>query len=386
MFKRLFALFTILALLGIALSGCTEPVPQREELEKTIKIGLILPMKGDYETYGMLSKNAIDLAIDEANAKGGILGHRLEVVPGDDASNPNVTSHVAQQLTGVQKVVAIVGPYTNQSAVMAAPVANKDGVPMLAIRASESNITSVGKYIFRACYVDTYQGILLGRFAGNDLKVKKVAVVYNNEDKDAKALIENFKQELKKQKIDDIKTVSYDSKMTDFGPLLEKIAGDQPDAILVTDFPDKAGLIIKQAREMGIKSTFLGTDFLGANIQGLISVAGDAAEGTCFSSHFTPEDPNKRVREFVELYEGDYGAKPGISSALSYDAVSLIIEAIKKAGSTDPDKIRNALAKINNFKGVSGTFSFDDNRNPIKGGVIMKVIKNGQAFEKRIEP
>jgi len=384
--KRLFILLIVFALLGVVLSGCSEPVPPRGGLEKTIKIGLILPMKGDYETYGLLSKQAIDLAIDEANAKGGILGYELEVVPGDDASNPNVTSHVAEQLTGVQKVVAIVGPYTNQSAVVAAPVANRDGVPMVAIRASETNITSVGKYIFRACYVDTYQGVLLGRFASQDLKVKKVAVIYNSEDKDAKVLIDNFKRELTTRDINDIKVKSYDGETVDFAPLLEELAGDQPDAILVNDFPDKVGVIIKQAREMGIKSTFLGTDFLGTNINSLLNVAGDAAAGTYFSSHFTPEDPDKKVQEFVELYEGDYGTKPGISSALSYDAVSLVIEAIKKADSTDPKKINNALAGIKNFKGVSGVFSFDDDRNPIKGGVIMKVVENGQTFEKRIEP
>jgi branched-chain amino acid transport system substrate-binding protein len=232
--------------------------------------------------------------------------------------------------------------------------------------------------------VDTYQGTILGRFAGRDLKAKKAAVIYNSGDEDAKTLINNFKQEIEKSggKVETVQ--SYDSKTTDFTSQLSEVEKVKPDVVLLPDFEDKAGQIIKKAAKMGIKTTYLGTDFW--NVANLVKIAGKAAVGSYLTDHFSPEDPNPRVQKFVDLYDGDYGARPGPSAALSYDAISLVAEAMKKANSSDPERIRAALASIKNFKGVTGTYSFDDNRNPIKGGVILKVLEDGQTFEKRIEP
>lgn len=382
--KRLLVSVALCALIVVLMSGCSEPVPVKDKSNEKIKIGLILPIKGDFETYGLLCKNAIDLAVDEVNSKGGVAGRDIEAIPGDDTSNANVATHVAQQYTQIQKVSAIVGPYTTGSSLTAAPVANRDGTPMIAIRASEPNVTQIGKYIFRACYVDVYQGTLLGRFAGKDLKAKKAAVIYNTDDKDAKALVDKFKEELKEYgcKVESVQT--YDSHAKDYTDLVKELGKVRPDVVLLPDFEDKAGLIIKKAGEMGIKTTFLGTDLW--NVDNLLKVAGKAAAGSYFSSHFSPDDPDKTVQEFVDLYEGDYGIKPGPTAALAYDAINLVVEAIKRSKSTEPAKIRDALANIRDFKGVTGTFKFGEDRNPIKGGVILRVENGGLAFEKRIEP
>lgn len=390
MSKRLFSLsLTIISLLiimslAVSLSGCSKPVPPSGAFEQTIKIGLILPLKGSYEKYGALCKNGIDLAIDEINARGGVLGRNLEALPGNDTSDARVAASVAQNYAEVQRVSAIIGPYTSQSALTAAPVANQNGVPMVTIRASESNVTRIGQAIFRACYVDTYQGTILGRFAGRDLKAKKAAVIYNSGDEDAKTLISNFKHEIEKYgcKVETVQ--SYDNKATDFTSQIGEIEKVKPDVVLLPDFEDKAGQIMKQAAEMGVKTTYLGTDFW--NVENLLKIAGKAAVGSYLTDHFSPDDPNPEVQKFVDSYEGDYGIKPGPSAALSYDAVSLVVEAMKKANSSDPDKIRAALVSIKNFKGVTGTYTFDTDRDPVKGGVILKVLDDSQAFEKRIEP
>ncbi|MHB8840805.1 MAG: ABC transporter substrate-binding protein [Candidatus Aquicultor sp.] len=389
MSKRLFSLsFAIISLiiisLTLSLSGCSKPVPPQGAFEQTVKIGLILPLKGDYEKYGTLCKNGIDLAVDEINARGGIDGKNLEVIPGNDTSEPKLAASIALNYAEVQKVSAIIGPYTSQSAQMAAPISNRTGVPMLAIRASESNVTRIGKEIFRACYVDTYQGTLLGRFAGQNLKVKKAAVIYNSGDEDAKTLVNNFKREIEKYggKVETIQ--SYTNNTTDFTSQVSELEKVKPDVVLLPDFEDKAGQIIKKAAAMGVKTTYLGTEFW--NVEQLIKIAGQAAVGSYFSDHFSPEDPDPETQRFVDSYEGDYGIRPGPSAALSYDAVLLVVEAMKKADSTDPGKITNALASIKGFKGVSGTYTFDADRNPVKGGVILKVLADGQAFEKRIEP
>lgn len=384
MSKRLYALFIVISLFILALSGCSKPVPPQGGFEKPIKIGLILPMKGNLETYGTLCKNAIDIAVEEVNDKGGISGRKIEVLPGDDTANEKVAASITNQYVDIQKVSAIIGPYTTQSSTLAAPVANKAGVPMITIRASDPNITQIGNYIFRACYVNTYQGTILGRFAGQDLKLKRVAVMYNTSNPDAKTLIDNFKQELGKSGGILVGEQSYDPNTTDFTAQISEVAKTGPDAILLTDFDSKDGLIIKKAADMGVKCIFLGTDLW--NPENLLKVAGDAAVGSYFTAHFSPNDPDKKVQEFVELYKSDYGTKPGPSAALSYDAISLVIEAIKRANSSDPGKIRDALANIKNFKGATGTFSFDKDRNPKKGGTILKIEQNAQVFVKHVEP
>ncbi|MDI6815665.1 MAG: ABC transporter substrate-binding protein [Actinomycetota bacterium] len=386
MFKRLFltSLVLVSILSAMVLSGCSEPVPTKSESEETIKIGLILPMKGELEVYGVLSKRAIDLAVDEINAQGGLLGMQVETIDGDDASNPSVSSYIANEYTQIRRVSAIVGPFATQSALTAAPVANRDGVPLITIRSSEANITAIGKYIFRASYVDSYQGTMLGEFAGRELKAKKAAVIFNSEDQDAQALVDAFKKALTEHggKVETVQ--SYASDVTDFSEQLEEVAKVQPDVILLNDYDDKSGLIMKQAAEMNITAKYLGTDFW--NAFSLVKEAGAAAEGSYYTAHFSADDPNPKVKDFVELYEGDYVAKPEFSSALSYDAMHLLFEAIKRADSTRPEKIATALAGIKNFEGVTGKFTFDENRNPVKGSVIMTIKDGKPVFAKRMEP
>ncbi|HEY3375619.1 MAG TPA: ABC transporter substrate-binding protein [Candidatus Aquicultor sp.] len=385
MSKRFLPVIIVIAALVIAVTGCSAPLPRQNTVElKTVKIGVILPMAGEFGQYGPLCKNAIDLAADQINMKGGVLGgRRIEVLPGDDTSNGNVAQSAAANYA-VQKVTAIVGPYTNESAIMAGPVANINKIPMMTIRASEPNITQLGNFIFRACFVDTYQGTILARFAAQDLKAKTAAIIYDKADLDGKTLSENFKKEFAKYggKVSSMQT--HDHKDTKFDPYLEQVAKEKPDVLFIQELEDNAGVIMKKARAMGIKSIFLGTNTWDS--QKLEEIAGNAAVGTFMSDHFTPEDPNKLVQEFSKAYEGDYGGKPGPSAALAYDAVNLIVQAIKNANSDDPIAVRDALAKIKNYKGVTGTFTIDTDRNPIKGGVIAKMVEGGQEFYKRVEP
>jgi branched-chain amino acid transport system substrate-binding protein len=225
---------------------------------------------------------------------------------------------------------------------------------------------------------------MLGKFAGRDLKAKKAAVIFNTEDQDAQALVDSFKKALAEHggKVETVQ--SYGSGVTDFSAQLKEVAKAQPDVILLNDYDDNSSLIMKQAAELNITAKYLGTDFW--NAFSLVKEAGAAAEGSYYTAHFSADDPNPKVKDFVELYEGDYVAKPEFSSALSYDAMHLLFEAVKRADSTRPEKIATALAGIKNFEGVTGKFTFDENRNPVKGSVIMTIKDGKPVFAKRLEP
>jgi branched-chain amino acid transport system substrate-binding protein len=382
--RRLFIVTVALAVITVLLSSCAEPVPPKGDAGRVITIGLILPLEGDYATFGQLCKNAIDLAVDQVNSSGGLLGMQIDAVPGNDGAGDVVAANAAEQFTQIQHVAAIVGPYTTQSSLAAASVCQANRTPMIAIRASEPQVTAAGSYIFRACYVDAYQGTLLGRFAAGDLKAGVAVAVYNQDDKSSSELINRFKKEIELGGGRLASVISYSESTKDFSKIAGKIAKEEPDVVLLPDFEDKAGMIIDNANRAGVKTVYLGTDLW--DTEKLFKVAGKACLGSYVSRHFSPDDPNGRVKKFVSLYKDDYGVKPGPSAALAYDAINLTIEAIKKANSADPEKIRAALTETKNFRGVTGDFIFDENRNPLKGGAIVKIVEGGEKFEKRIEP
>jgi branched-chain amino acid transport system substrate-binding protein len=371
-------------ILAMILTGCAEPVPPATDRGQIISIGLILPLDGDYAKYGQLCKNAIDLAVDAVNSGGGMLGMQVEAIAGNDGAGDMVAKSAAEQFVSVQHVSAIVGPYTNQFSLAAASVCQENHTPMISIRASERNVTEIGSCIFRACYLDTYQGEILGRFAARDLKAKKAVVVFNESDENSGELIENFKKEIKRGGGEVVAELPYKQTTSDFTDLGKKLAGIKPDVVFLPDYEDKAGLIMKEAASRGINTIYLGTDLWDTGK--LYKIAGKACINSYLPRHFSPDDNSPEVKEFVKLYESDYGVKPGPSAALAYDAINLVFEAMRKANSADPREIRNALSGIKDYKGVTGNYTFDNNRNPQKGGVIVKIVEGGEKFEKRIAP
>jgi branched-chain amino acid transport system substrate-binding protein len=373
-----------ISILAIALTGCAEPVPPVTDKGQTISIGLILPMDGDYAKYGQLCKNAIDLAVDKVNSGGGIMGMQVEAIAGNDGAGDMAAKSAAEQFVSVQHVSAIVGPYTNQSSLAAASVCQENHTPMISIRASERNITQVGNCVFRACYIDTYQGDILGRFAARDLKAKRAVVVFNKGDENSGKLIDNFKREMERGGGEVVAEIPYEQATNDFVDIGRKLSELKPDVVLLPDYEDKAGLVIKEAAYRGTETTYLGTDLWDTGK--LYKIAGKACLNSYLPRHFSPDDSSPEVEKFVKLYESDYGVKPGPSAALAYDAINLVFEAMRRVNSADPREIRKALSGIHDYKGVTGNYTFDTDRNPQKGGVIVKIVEGGERFEKRINP
>jgi branched-chain amino acid transport system substrate-binding protein len=255
---------------------------------------------------------------------------------------------------------------------------------MISIRASERNITQVGNCVFRACYLDTFQGDIIGRFAARDLKAKRAVVVFNKGDENSGELIGNFKREIERGGGEVIAEISYEQTTDDFTDIGRELSKLKPDVVLLPDYEDKAGLIIEEAASRGIETTYLGTDLWDTGK--LYKIAGKACLNSYLPRHFSPEDSSPEAKKFVKLYESDYGAKPGPSAALAYDAINLVLEAMKKANSADPREIRKALSGIHDYKGVTGNYTFDAGRNPQKGGAVVKIVEGGEKFEKRINP
>ena len=335
----------------------------------TIKVGANLEMTGGSASYGISSKNAIELAFKEINEKGGINGKQLELVVADNKSEAAEATNAMQKLVSQDNVVAVIGPNLSSSV----------------IAASAINNSANNDYYFRACFIDPFQGTVMAKFATAELGVGNAAVLIDNSSDYAKGLAQFFKENFVKEGGAVTAEESYLQKDTDFKATLTKIKATNPDFLYVPGYYQEVGLIVKQARELGMNMPIAGGD--GWDSAKMPEIAGAAAlNNTYFSSLYSPEDSSDINKNFVAAYEKAYGQKPDVFAALSYDSALLVAEAIKNAGSTEPAKISEAMAKINGFSGVSGSVTFDDKHNPVKSAVILEYKDGAQALKTKINP
>lgn len=360
--------------------------------DKTVKVGGLLEMTGGSASFGISSKNGIDLAFKDINAKGGVLGgKKLELVVADTKSEASEATNGMQKLISQDGVAAVIGP--NQSSAVIAASAINNGAKVLGITPMGTNpdITvnpADGKtraYNYRACFIDPFQGTVMASFAYNDLGVRKAAVLVDNTSDYSKGLAKFFTENFANKGGSLVIEEAFLQKDTDFKSTLTKIKVANPDFIYIPGYYQEVGLIIKQARELGINVPIAGGD--GWDSAKLPEIAGKAAlNNTYFSSLYSSDEASEMNKKFVEEYQKEYNTKPDVFAALAYDSALLVAKAIEDAKSAEPAKIAEAMSKISGFKGVSGDVVFDEQHNPIKSAVIIEYVDGAQTFKTKVNP
>ncbi len=360
--------------------------------DKTVKVGGLLEMTGGSASFGISSKNGIDLAFKDINAKGGVLGGKqLALVVADTKSEASEATNGMQKLISQDKVVAVIGPNQSSAVIAASAINNGAKVPGITPMGTNPDITvnpADGKtraYNFRACFIDPFQGTVMASFAYDDLAVRKAAVLIDNTSDYSKGLAKFFTENFTKKGGSVVVEEAFLQKDTDFKSTLTKIKVANPDFIYIPGYYQEVGLIIKQARELGIDVPIAGGD--GWDSAKLPEIAGKAAlNDTYFSSLYSSDDASDINKKFVEEYQKAYNSKPDVFAALAYDSALLVAKAIEDAKSAEPAKIAEAMSKISGFKGVSGDVVFDEQHNPIKSAVIIEYVDGVQTFKTKVNP
>lgn len=390
--KRVTKLLSVLAVGAMfmsALTGCGGGSKGADG--DTIKVGGLLEMTGGSASFGISGKNGIDLALKKINEKGVLGGKKLSLVVADTKSEASEATNGMQKLISQDKVVAVIGP--NQSSAVIASGAINNGAKVVDITPMGTNpdvtvdpkTKQVKPYSFRTCFIDPFQGTVMASFASNELKVKRAAIYIDNTSDYAKGLAQFFKENFVKNGGQVVIEEAYLQKDTDFKSTLTKIKAAKPDFIYIPGYYQEVGLIVKQAREMGINVPMAGGD--GWDSAKLPEIAGKVAlENTFFSSLYSPDDTSDLNKEFVAEYKKAYNTNPDVFAALAYDSTLLVAKAIEDAGSADPAKIAEAMAKIKGFKGVSGEVTFNEEHNPIKSAVIIEHKDGKQIFKTKVNP
>ncbi len=348
----------------------------------SVKIGLSTPLSGDVKTFGESTKNAFDLAVAEANAAGKVAVTTAVV---DDKGDPTEGVNGVTKLINQDKIQALVGSVTSKVTIPVSETAQAAKIPMITSTSTNPKVTVDGgkrkDFIFRACFIDPFQGTVMAKFAGTTLKAKTAAVVYDVSNDYTKGLAEFFRDSFEKAGGKVVQFDSYGKDDVDFSAILTKTASLTPDVLFLPDYYNKVNLLAKQAREKGVKATLLGGD--GWDSPELDT---KATEGGYFSNHYSPEDTRPEVQDWVKKYQAKYNTVPDALATLGYDATNLMINAIVTAGSTDATKIRDAMAATKGFKAVSGSISFDQNGDPVKSAAVIQIKDGKQKFAEAVNP
>ncbi len=344
-----------------------------------IIIGEFASLTGSEATFGINSSNGVELAKEEINNSGGLLGGRkIKIIVEDDQSKPGQPSAAVKKLVANDKSVAILGEIASSRSLEAAPICQEAKIPMVSPGSTNPAVTEKGDYIFRVCFIDPFQGTVMAKFALDHLHVKKVAILQDVKSDYSKGLAQFFKEYFTSHGGQIVGDRSYTGGGIDkdFRAQLTSLKTSQPEAIFVPGYYTEAGLIAKQARSLGIKVPLMGGD--GWDSPKLTEIGGTALNGCYFSTHFSVQDKNPNVQDFVKKYQAKYKALPDGMAPLGYDAMMILAQSIKTAGSTDGPKVRDALASVKDYPGVTGNITIDEKRNATKSAVVLEV-KDGQA-------
>ncbi|MGI6748615.1 MAG: ABC transporter substrate-binding protein [Anaerovoracaceae bacterium] len=356
-----------------------------------VKIGVNYELTGAVATYGEASTDGILMAFEEINAAGGINGLTIVPVTVDNKSDAAEATSLATRLMTQEGVVACLGPATSGNFQATIPVAMGNGIPIISASATaDEGVTvdangNVNDYVFRLCFNDSFQGVTMANFASSNLGAKTAVIIQDNSSDYAKGLAKNFKSTFTEAGGTIVAEEGYLAKDKDFNAILTSIRGKDFDVIFLPGYYQEAGLIIKQARDLGITAPILGADGFDSPV--LLELAGpEALNNVYFSNHYSSLDQDPLVQDFIAAFKDKYGTEPNAFHALGYDLGKFIADAIERAGSTDPDAIRDALAETTNFVGVTGTFSMGEDHNPIKSIVVIGLEDGVQATSVKVDP
>ena len=353
--------------------------------QENIKVGEFGSLTGDNASFGISQNNGIQMAVEEINAMGGVLGKKIELIVEDNQTKQGETTTIVRKLVSQDHVVALLGEVASSKTLEAAPIAQEAKIPLLATAATNPRVTKTGDYVFRVCFTDDFQAVVIARFVLEKLKKKKIAFLTDVKQDYSVGLTNIAQDYLTRNGATVVKEQSYSSGDKDFRAQLTDLKSANPDVIVITGYYSEASLIAKQARQFGIKATFVGGD--GWDGSSLIPVGGKAVEGAYFSDHFSVEDKSPTVQDFVAKYKAKYkNVLPDAYAALGYDALKLLADAITRAGGTDSAKLKDAIAQTKDFPGVSGKITISPDRNAQKSAVIITIKDGAFKYVETIEP
>ena len=373
----------IASFLALFLAGCGG------SKSDAIKVGMNIELTGDIPAVGASSKNAAEMFFEKLNAEGGIpladgQKKKVELVVRDNGAKADQSASVAQQLISSQGVVAMIGPNSSACAIPAGELAESLKCVMISPWSTNPKTTidqasGVPKrYVFRGCFTDPFQALVLAKFAMNDLGAKKAAVLYDVSSEAPLGQATLFKDTFTAAGGEIVAFETFTTGDKDFSAQLTNIREAQPDIIFLPTYYNDVPLIAQQARRLGITVPFIGSDAWSS--PEIIKLGGADVDGSYFCNHFSTQIATDEAKKFVADYTAKYGQEPDDVAALTYDACGLTAEAIKAAGKNDREAVREALAQIREFKGVTGTFRFEPGSgDPIKSAVVLQ-IKDG-AFQ-----
>ena len=364
------------------------PAPATDAPADAILMGQVTTLTGEQATFGLSEQNGLKLAVEEVNAKGGVRGKQVVLVPLDTGGKPEEAATAATRLATQDKVLFIVGELASSRTLAIAPIADTNKVPTISSSSTNPKVTKDGDktrpYMFRVCFIDPFQGTVMAKFVRNDLKLGKVAVLRDVGNDYSVGLADYFTRTFTSLGGEIIADVSFKAGDQDFKSQLTALKGKNPELIYVPAYYTDVALIARQARELGIKVPLAGGD--GWDSSKLHEIAGSALDGSYFSNHYALESPLPVVQEFVKKYQEKFGAPPDAFAALGYDAARVAFDAVTRAKDITRDAVRDALEVTKDFQGVTGNITLDADHNPIKSAVVLKVEGPKNVYVTTVQP
>ena len=352
--------------------------------QEPIKIGQFASLTGKEASLGQSSSNGTMMAIDDLNAAGGVLGRPLLLITEDTQSKPGESATAVKKLISRDKVIALLGEVASSRSLEAAPVAQAAKVPMISPASTNPKVTETGAYIFRTCFIDPFQGPVMARFARERLKAKRIALMVSNSSAYSIGLAKFFRESFVANGGTIVLEQKYSEGDKDFKAQLTAIKAAGVDAVFNPGYYNEGALIVRQARDLGLTLPVFGADSWEA--VALIELGGKAVEGAYLCSHYSPEDPSPRVQNFVAAYKKRFGSTPDSNASLGYDSVLVLVDAIRRAGTTERGALREAIATTRDFQAVTGKITIDSDRNASKNAVIIQVQNGKFVFIQSMSP
>lgn len=389
--KKLISVLTATSIVLAILVGCGSNSSTSEDRKSNISkgnsevvIGAILPLTGSVSTYGQSAKNGAELFLEEINENGGINGKNVVIKYEDDEGDSTKAINAYDKLVNQENASMIVGPLTSGCANVVGPKATSDEIPLITPTGTETNLTATGgEYVFRTCYIDSVQGEVIAKYASENLNAKKMAILYNVGSDYSKGIAETIKSEFEAAGGEVVEYASYNDGDKDFSAQLTNVKKAEPDIIALPDYYNVVSLIADQARKAGIEAPFIGGD--GWDSPELVNLGGSALDGSIFVNHYSPDDTDEDVQNFVSKYKEKYGSTPDAFAALTYSTLQLYQAAIEECGSTDGKAIKDALVDIDTVT-ISGSVKFDELRNPIKSLAVIKIEDGTPKLQEKLNP
>jgi branched-chain amino acid transport system substrate-binding protein len=374
--NRLFFWLMVTALLTVSCGSKPNP--------NEIRIGEFASLTGSQATFGQSNHEGLLLAISEINAAGGIGGKQLVVTTVDDQGKPEEAAVAVTKLLTQDSSQVILGEVASSLSLAAAPICQTNKIPMISPSSTNPKVTQVGDYIFRVCFIDPFQGQVMADFAIDKLKAKTAAIFRDQKSDYSMGLADYFITRFLSKGGKIVSDQSYVQGDIDFKAQLTNLRATKPDVIFVPGYYTEVGLIARQARELRLKQPLLGGD--GWDSPKLFEIGGKALEGCYHSDHFTAQSKDPKVQAYVKKYQAAWGHVPDALATLAYDAAGVLAQALKSAKTLSGQDIRDALASVKNYQGVTGSISMNENRDAVKPAVVLKISGGKEVYVSTVNP